>query len=79
VPGSVAGRIELIQKYGRLPLKNVVAPAIRLAKEGFKLDASFAGRLRSDADFFTENSEIAKVFYRNGQPDSVGRYSNNQP
>jgi gamma-glutamyltranspeptidase/glutathione hydrolase len=35
VPGSVAGMAEALRKYGTMPLAKVMAPAIRLAKEGY--------------------------------------------
>ncbi|HXW97904.1 MAG TPA: gamma-glutamyltransferase, partial [Gemmatimonadales bacterium] len=38
VPGSVAGMVEAQHRYGRLPFKDVIAPAIRLAEEGFIVD-----------------------------------------
>jgi gamma-glutamyltranspeptidase/glutathione hydrolase len=38
VPGAVAGLTEAHRKYGRLPLAAVIAPAIRLAYEGFAVD-----------------------------------------
>ena len=37
VPGSVAGMVYAEQKYGKLTLKKVMAPAIRLAREGYAL------------------------------------------
>src|SRR5208283_5218584 len=37
VPGSVAGMVYAEQKYGKLTLKQVMAPAIRLAREGYAL------------------------------------------
>src|SRR6202040_3072909 len=37
VPGSVAGMVYAEQKYGKLTLKQVMAPAIRLAREGYPL------------------------------------------
>src|SRR5713101_9016234 len=39
VPGSVAGLFEAHHKFGRLRWKDLVAPAIRLAREGYVLDA----------------------------------------
>lgn len=38
VPGSVAGLLEAHRRFGRLPLASVIAPAIRLAEEGFIVD-----------------------------------------
>ncbi|HDJ34353.1 MAG TPA: gamma-glutamyltransferase [Bacteroidetes bacterium] len=37
VPGTVAGLFEAHRKYGRLPWKDLVEPAVRLASEGFPL------------------------------------------
>ena len=45
VPGSVAGMVYAEKKYGKLTLKQVVAPAIKLAREGFAL--ALGGRARS--------------------------------
>jgi gamma-glutamyltranspeptidase/glutathione hydrolase len=38
VPGAVAGLTEAQRRFGRLPLATVIAPAIRLAREGFVVD-----------------------------------------
>ncbi|WP_316786509.1 gamma-glutamyltransferase [Pedobacter frigiditerrae] len=45
VPGSVAGMVEAHQKYGHLKWEDLVAPAVRLAEEGFKLSARQAREL----------------------------------
>mgnify|MGYP003335493071 CR=1 FL=1 len=42
VPGSVAGMAEALAKYGTMPLAKVMAPAIRLASEGFVVDTTMA-------------------------------------
>src|SRR4051794_17960810 len=38
VPGAVAGLTEAQVRLGKLPLATVIAPAIRLAREGFEVD-----------------------------------------
>src|SRR5689334_23016160 len=38
VPGAVAGLTEAQRRFGRLPLAAVIAPAVRLAREGFVVD-----------------------------------------
>ena len=73
VPGSVAGKVELITKYGKLPLEEVIMPAYRLAKDGFKLDRVFASSIKRSADEFEEDADIAKVFLRNNQPLKRGQ------
>src|SRR5207248_3871010 len=37
VPGEIAGLVTLHRRFGRLPLPRVLAPAIRLARDGFLL------------------------------------------
>ncbi len=48
VPGAVAGMTEALAKYGSLPLATVMAPAIRLAKEGFVVDSAFSRSVRGN-------------------------------
>ncbi len=64
VPGSVAGLTYAQKKYGRLPLAKVMAPAIRLATEGFQLTEEEAHFLADPhlADF----PETRRLFTRNG-------------
>ena len=47
VPGACAGWCDLVERHGRLAMKDVLAPAIRLAEEGFPVapvTAYFWGR-----------------------------------
>lgn len=41
VPGSVAGLTAALAKYGTMPLARVMAPAIRMARDGFIADSNF--------------------------------------
>jgi gamma-glutamyltranspeptidase/glutathione hydrolase len=50
VPGSVAGLVEAQRRFGRLPLRSVVAPAIDLARDGFALDEARSSSLERAAD-----------------------------
>jgi gamma-glutamyltranspeptidase/glutathione hydrolase len=38
VPGSVAGLVEAHRRFGRLPLRQVIEPAVHLAEDGFVVD-----------------------------------------
>jgi gamma-glutamyltranspeptidase / glutathione hydrolase len=46
IPGSVAALDWLSRRYARLPLERALAPAIRLARDGFATDARYAGAAR---------------------------------
>lgn len=53
IPGAVAGWEALHKRYGKLPLETVLAPAVRIAREGFPVSPviarGWAGNLRSFA------------------------------
>ncbi len=72
VPGSIAGRSELHEKYGKLSWEEVISPAIRLAKDGFVIDRVFADRLAGQRDKFAENPDLVAVFFKNGTPLTRG-------
>ena len=65
VPGSVAGLVYAEKKYGKLPLPQVMAPAIRLARSGFILTWQQAQDLREDSHL-TDYPESRKIFQRDG-------------
>jgi gamma-glutamyltranspeptidase/glutathione hydrolase len=64
VPGSVAGMVYAEQKYGKLTLQQVMAPAIRLAREGYALTWGEAADLRDR--HLAEFPESRRVFQRGG-------------
>jgi len=72
VPGSVAGLVYAEQHWGKLSLKQVMEPAIRLARDGFALDYNGAKSFRDShlADF----PDSRRIFQRDGnyyQPGEV--------
>ncbi|MFZ0817630.1 MAG: gamma-glutamyltransferase [Candidatus Sulfotelmatobacter sp.] len=64
VPGSVAGMVYAEQKYGKLTLKQVIAPAIKLAREGYALTWREARDLHDK--HLSEFPESRRIFQRNG-------------
>ena len=64
VPSSVAGLTYAQSKYGRLPLAQVMAPAIKLAREGYTLS------WEDEVDFQEKNlskfPESSRIFQRGG-------------
>jgi len=74
VPGSVAGMVYAEKKLGKLTLKQVMAPAIRLAREGYALSWVEARDLRDR--HLSEFSESRRIFQRGGnyyQPGEIFR------
>jgi gamma-glutamyltranspeptidase/glutathione hydrolase len=65
VPGSVAGMVYAEKKYGKLSLARVMAPAIKLAEEGFALTADDAKDLRDDKHL-GQFPESRRIFQRDG-------------
>src|SRR5207245_10436271 len=65
VPCSVAGMAYAQQKFGKLSLQQVIAPAIKLAREGFALAWEDARDLRNDK-YLSRFPESRRVFQRNG-------------
>jgi gamma-glutamyltranspeptidase/glutathione hydrolase len=65
VPGSVAGMVYAEQKYGKLPLQQVMAPAIRLAREGYTLTWGEAQDMQYDKHL-GEFPESKRIFQRDG-------------
>ena len=72
VPGSPAGYHELHRAYGRLAWAEVVAPAIRLADEGFVVSDRLASRLAGSADLLARFPETAAVWLPEGAPPVAG-------
>ena len=64
VPGSVAGMVTAEKKFGKLTLKQVIAPAIKLARDGFALTWDEAHDLHDS--YLAKFPESRRVFQRNG-------------
>lgn len=63
VPGTVRGLALAHAKYGKLPWKDVVMPAVELAEKGFTINAVLASGLNKVlADPKTTNTEFRRVY-----------------
>jgi len=72
VPGSVAGLIYALEKYGTLPLKEVIQPAIDLAENGFELEFNLAKSFEYELDYFSQYISSKKIFTKDGSPFQEG-------
>jgi gamma-glutamyltranspeptidase / glutathione hydrolase len=72
VPGTVAGLAAAHTKYGKLPWRIVVAPAIRLARTGFNVSELYTEQAKSKQKLLASNPAARAIFTRNGQPLQPG-------
>ncbi|HEV2381908.1 MAG TPA: gamma-glutamyltransferase [Terriglobia bacterium] len=72
VPGTVAGLALAERKYGKLGLRRVMEPAIRLASGGFEVSYALAEDLRGEREKLGKFSESRKIFLRDGRYYEAG-------
>ncbi len=67
VPGTVAGLIMALEKYGTMKLKDVIEPAIELAENGFPVTYKFAESVNAYNADFNKFESSKKIFTRGGE------------
>lgn len=72
VPGSVAGLSLAHRRSGRLPWKTLVAPAVRLAREGFVVSETLSESIAHNRDRIVRDAAASRVFLPNGAPPPAG-------
>ncbi|MBK3397544.1 MULTISPECIES: gamma-glutamyltransferase [Methylobacterium] len=72
VPGTVSGLDYALAKYGTKPRADLMAPAIRLAQEGFVLDQGDVDMLGTATEDLSKDPASAKIFLNQGRPYGVG-------
>ncbi|WLE62033.1 gamma-glutamyltransferase [Burkholderia plantarii] len=73
VPGTVAGMNLAERKYGKLTLRQVMAPAIKLARDGYVLTRGDTDILDTTTGRFRDDPDAARVFLRkDGTPLQPG-------
>ncbi len=66
VPGSVAGFAFAHKKYGSKPWRELVAPAVKLAGDGFEVSEPFATSLEKSQTALSANAESKRIFLKDG-------------
>ena len=67
VPGTIAGLAAAHQKYGKLPWRSVVAPAIKIARDGFIVSELYTEQAQSKQKLLASNAAAREIFTRNGR------------
>jgi gamma-glutamyltranspeptidase/glutathione hydrolase len=73
VPGTVMGFDEALKKYGTMPLARVLAPAIKLAGDGFVLQPGDVRILDTSTGYFRTYPNVAAIFLDHGRPWKAGQ------
>jgi gamma-glutamyltranspeptidase/glutathione hydrolase len=77
VPGTVDGWFELHEKFGRLPMTKILAPAIRAAREGEPVPRIIAAGWARSVREFGDMPGFAEVFMPGGKPPEEGELFRN--
>jgi gamma-glutamyltranspeptidase/glutathione hydrolase len=72
VPGSVAGLWAAHQRFGSLPWRDLLEPAIRMARDGFLVDSAFARSVDAARDWLAPWDASARLLLPGGQPIAAG-------
>lgn len=72
IPGEPAALAHISTKYGKLPLSKTLAPAIRLAREGFEVTPHYRKMTGWRKDALNASPEAAAIFLHNGEVPALG-------
>jgi gamma-glutamyltranspeptidase / glutathione hydrolase len=72
IPGIPAGLVLVAERYGKLPLKQSLAPAIRLARKGYVWSDKNATMISFRTDQLAQSPGAAKLFLRQGKAPAAG-------
>ena len=72
IPGEPAAWAWLAQKYGRLPLAASLAPAIKIARDGFPLYERLANAIRVKKAELANSPDAAAAFLLEGEAPPIG-------
>ncbi|MFZ6680162.1 gamma-glutamyltransferase [Undibacterium sp. Tian12W] len=72
IPGTVAGMDLALRKYGSMKWKDVIAPAIRLAEQGFEITPHLAELIDSSKNQLGKWPASRAIFFKDGKPMLAG-------
>jgi gamma-glutamyltranspeptidase/glutathione hydrolase len=72
VPGAVEAWARLIKDHGRLPLSEILAPAIALAKDGYAISPRISHDIANQRDLLTRDPTARRTFLKDSRAPDVG-------
>ncbi len=73
IPGLPAGLAHLSEKYGQVPLSVSLAPAIRLARQGWVMNPKTANMLPWRSEVMLRSAGAKALFFPSGKPVAAGQ------
>jgi gamma-glutamyltranspeptidase/glutathione hydrolase len=77
VPGCVDGWFEMHDMFGRLPMKDILQPAISYARDGFPVTEVIAWYLQKGTELLKEYPNIKEIYMPGGKAPSKGEIFRN--
>ncbi|RUO23691.1 gamma-glutamyltransferase [Aliidiomarina iranensis] len=77
VPGAVDGWFEMHERFGSMPMPNVLAPAIHYAESGFPVTEVIAYYFERNAEVLQDFPGFREVFMKSGHPPRKGEIFRN--
>lgn len=68
VPGTVAGLTHALQRWGSMPLAQIMQPAIDYAENGYTVSETLAGVLQQERDNLAQWDASRAIFFKDGAP-----------
>ncbi len=68
IPGALAGYDLMLRRWGKLPLSEIIAPAIALAQRGLPMDWYTTLKIASSASVLRKYPDAARVYMPNDLP-----------
>lgn len=68
VPGFVAGVLQAHMLFGKTPIKELLQPVIKLARDGFEVYDELAYAIDTNKEFLLKDPQAASIFFKNGKP-----------
>ncbi len=67
IPGTPAALAHIAKKYGQLSFAQNLAPAITLARDGFRIDQRFSRTIEHHQNKLRRNQDAARIFLNKGE------------
>jgi gamma-glutamyltranspeptidase/glutathione hydrolase len=74
IPGFLAGAADALDRFGTLPLAELVAPAVELAEAGFPVHPYFTKNIADRKDLLAKDAAAAALFLPDGEPLRAGTH-----